>query len=215
LSLLTNGSLLVQPDFVNLRGTTSDPDAQANIARMFAEKLGDAQNFKIDVTYIEPPEEDDPSLSAEACLDMVNTTQTDGKIAFAPGSDTIEGGSLKIVDAIAEILRECPDVQMEIGGHTDSQGRETMNTQLSQQRADAVMMALISRRVLTTNLTSVGYGESRPVADNGTEEGREANRRIEFTLPPKPDEADGEQPEPLEELATQSDQQTEADNEQN
>jgi OOP family OmpA-OmpF porin len=71
---------------------------------------------------------------------------------------------------------------MEIGGHTDSQGREEMNQQLSKQRADAILDALQSRRVLTGNLTTKGYGEERPIADNDTEDGREANRRIEFTL---------------------------------
>ena len=57
-----------------------------------------------------------------------------------------------------------------------------MNQQLSKQRADAILEALQSRRVLTGNLTTKGYGEEVPIADNGTEEGREANRRIEFTL---------------------------------
>jgi OOP family OmpA-OmpF porin len=71
---------------------------------------------------------------------------------------------------------------MEIGGHTDSQGRESMNERLSQQRADAVLNAIMARRVLTSNLSAKGYGESRPIADNGTEDGREANRRIEFRL---------------------------------
>ena len=72
--------------------------------------------------------------------------------------------------------------KIEIGGHTDSQGREVMNQQLSQARADAVLNAIMARRVLVSNLTAKGYGESRPIADNGTEAGREANRRIEFTL---------------------------------
>ena len=71
---------------------------------------------------------------------------------------------------------------MEIGGHTDSQGRETMNQKLSQSRAEAVRTALAARRVLTVNLTAKGYGEEIPIADNGTEDGREANRRIEFKL---------------------------------
>ena len=71
---------------------------------------------------------------------------------------------------------------MEVGGHTDSQGRTVMNQTLSQQRAEAVVTALLGKRVLTANLNAVGYGESVPIADNDTEEGREANRRIEFKL---------------------------------
>ena len=71
---------------------------------------------------------------------------------------------------------------MEVAGHTDSLGREIMNKELSQARANAVVDALLARRVLTSNLVAVGYGEENPIADNGTEEGREANRRIEFSL---------------------------------
>ena len=71
---------------------------------------------------------------------------------------------------------------MEVGGHTDSQGREIMNLALSQSRAEAVVNALLARRVLTSNLTAKGYGETQPIADNSTEDGRNANRRIEFKL---------------------------------
>ncbi len=71
---------------------------------------------------------------------------------------------------------------MEIGGHTDSQGRETMNLALSQARADAVLEALMARRLLAASLAAKGYGEAVPIADNATEAGRDANRRIEFTL---------------------------------
>ena len=84
------------------------------------------------------------------------------------------------IDALTEILRDCRDVEMEIGGHTDSQGREVMNQRLSQARANAVLEAIMAERILTGNLTARGYGESLPIADNDTEDGREANRRIEF-----------------------------------
>ena len=65
-----------------------------------------------------------------------------------------------------------------------------MNQQLSQQRADAVLNALMERRVLTGRITAIGYGEEQPIADNETEEGREANRRIEFKLSATGDEAE-------------------------
>jgi OOP family OmpA-OmpF porin len=71
---------------------------------------------------------------------------------------------------------------MEVAGHTDSQGREEMNARLSLERARAVLDELRLRRVLTSELEAQGYGESRPIADNDTEEGRETNRRIEFRL---------------------------------
>ena len=104
------------------------------------------------------------------------------KITFAPGSANIEASARDTVDAIAAIMKDCSDVRMEIAGYTDSQGREEMNLSLSQNRAQAVLNALLTRRILTTNLTAQGYGEVDPIADNGSEAGREANRRIEFRL---------------------------------
>ena len=95
---------------------------------------------------------------------------------------------------------------MEIGGHTDSQGREIMNERLSQDRAQAVLNALRERRILTSSFTAKGYGESEPIADNDTEAGREANRRIEFRLI-RPEAAE-EDPTSLE----SADEQGEEDN---
>jgi OOP family OmpA-OmpF porin len=112
------------------------------------------------------------------------------------------------MDDIAEILRDCGDIRIEIGGHTDSQGREEMNESLSQERAQAVLNELRARRVLTSSFTAKGYGESQPIADNDTEEGREANRRIEFRLlRPQPAE---ETPTTLESLEEPGEEESEA-----
>ena len=86
------------------------------------------------------------------------------------------------MNAIAEILAECGDLRIEIQGHTDSQGRESMNQRLSQDRAQSVLNELRARRILTSSYTAKGYGEENPIADNGTEAGRENNRRIEFRV---------------------------------
>ena len=95
-----------------------------------------------------------------------------------------------MLDEIADVLRECDELSLEIAGHTDSQGREEMNFQLSQSRATAVLIELQRRKVLTTNYVAKGYGELQPIAENDTEEGRETNRRIEFKLAPNK-EAEG------------------------
>ena len=108
--------------------------------------------------------------------------QSISKINFEPGSATVTGDSRPVLDALAEILRFCGPLRIEIGGHTDSQGREEMNLDLSQQRADTVLAELRNRRVVTGGYLSTGYGESQPIGDNSTEEGREENRRIEFSL---------------------------------
>ena len=182
LDQLAEGRVLVRPDVVTVSGTTGDKRASAEISRLLSEKLGEAEDFRVNVTYEEALDPVAAMPTPQECVADVNAALNQNKITFAPGSAEIERASMSTVDRIAEILKTCPDVAMEIGGYTDSQGREEMNQALSQRRAEAVVSALLARRVLTTNLKAFGYGEEYPIADNDTEEGREANRRIEFSL---------------------------------
>jgi len=88
--------------------------------------------------------------------------------------------SKTILDKVAASLKERPDVKVEIAGHTDSKGSDAYNLKLSDRRAAAVREYLISKGVMAENLTSKGYGESQPIADNKTDEGRAKNRRVEL-----------------------------------
>ena len=192
LSYLSNGAVIVRPEELSVSGNTGQLDAKAKIAGFLSDKLGERNQFSIDVTY---KEELDPVASIptpEECEARIAEVQADDKINFEPGSANIDANGASIMDRIAEILKECGEIRMEIQGHTDSQGREVMNERLSQARARAVLNELRLRRVLTSSFTAKGYGESDPIADNSTEEGREANRRIEFKLirpePIKPQE---------------------------
>lgn len=182
LDRLAQGQVVVRPDVVAVTGTTGDKQASAEISRLLSEKLGEAEDFRVNVKYEEALDPVAAMPTPQECVADVNAALAKNKITFAPGSAEIERASLSTVDRIAEILKTCPDVAMEIAGYTDSQGREEMNQALSQRRAEAVVSALLARRVLTTNLTAFGYGEDNPIADNDTDEGREANRRIEFSL---------------------------------
>lgn len=182
LDRLAEGQVVVRPSVVTVTGDTGEKGASAEISRLLSEKLGEAEDFRVNVTYEEALDPVAAMPTPQECVADVNAALAKNKINFAPGSAEIERSSLSTVDRIAEILKACPDVAMEIAGYTDSQGREEMNQALSQRRAEAVVSALLARRVLTTNLTAFGYGEDNPIADNDTEEGREANRRIEFSL---------------------------------
>ncbi|MFT6675488.1 MAG: OOP family OmpA-OmpF porin [Sulfitobacter sp.] len=182
LARLSNGAVTVTPDSLSVTGNTGNPDASAEIASFLSEKLGEGADYKIDVTY---QEKLDPVLglpTADECEAEIKDVLKTGKINFEPGSATIEASALGTMDDIAEILKQCGDLPLEIQGHTDSQGRETMNLALSQSRAESVLNELRARRVLTGSFTAQGYGEAAPIADNKTEDGREANRRIEFHL---------------------------------
>lgn len=194
LSEVANGSVLVRPDFVELTGESGNPDGQAEISRLLSEKLGEGQHFAIDVTYVEALDPLSGIPTPEECVAKIETVQREmPKITFAPSSSDIEASGLETVGRIADVLRDCKTVRIEISGHTDSQGRESMNLNLSQARADAVLNAIMAERVLTSNLSAKGYGEAKPIADNETEEGREANRRIEFrAIVPETPDTDGE-----------------------
>ncbi len=84
------------------------------------------------------------------------------------------------LDADVAALKERSDVKVEVAGHTDSRGSDEYNVNLSQRRAEAVRNYLISKGIAADRLTAKGYGESQPVADNATDEGRFKNRRVEL-----------------------------------
>jgi OmpA-OmpF porin, OOP family len=193
LAELSNGAVVVQPDVVTVRGNTGNQGATAKISQLLSEKLGEAEDFRIDVKYVEQLDPIAALPSPEECIEQIQAATSNVKITFEPGSANIDAGARSTVDQIAEILQRCTSTKIEIAGYTDSQGREVMNQQLSQQRAEAVLTALRARRVPTSAFTAIGYGEESPIADNETEDGREANRRIEFKLI---------QPAPTEETTT-------------
>jgi len=101
-------------------------------------------------------------------------------VNFEFDSSSLTADSMAALDADAEMMKGQPDLMVEIAGHTDSQGSAEYNQGLSERRAQAVLDYLVSHGVNAENVTARGYGESEPVADNGTEEGRAANRRVEL-----------------------------------
>lgn len=182
MQFLHNGVASVTADNITISGDTGTKDAQAQMTRILSSKLNEGAAFELIVSYSEALDPQSSIPSPEECIALINEAGNKRKITFAPSSTDFESEAVDTIDAIAEILRDCTSVRIEIGGFTDSQGRETMNAQLSQARADAVLNAIMARRVLVSNLTAKGYGEEQPIADNETDAGREANRRIEFRL---------------------------------
>jgi outer membrane protein OmpA-like peptidoglycan-associated protein len=109
------------------------------------------------------------------------------RIQFATGKTTLLTTSYPLLDEVAQVLNAHEEVALvEIQGHTDSRGATDANQKLSQGRAESVRTYLVGKGVAPGRLDAKGYGESRPIADNATAGGREANRRVEFTIaPPK------------------------------
>ncbi len=104
------------------------------------------------------------------------------QIRFQRASSRLTEDAKSALDSVADAILDYAQPAVEIAGHTDSVGNAFTNLELSKQRADAVRDYLISRSVPAARIRAIGYGETKPVGDNGTPEGRAINRRIEFNL---------------------------------
>jgi len=179
---LNAGTVVVTADSVRIEGVSGSKEARATVTRILSDRLGGSESLSIDVRYDEALDPLASLPTPEECVAGLNAILAERKITFEPGSATIAPDAKDTIDKLAAQMKTCSDVPMEVGGHTDAQGRDEMNEQLSLDRAQAVITAIGERRVLTGNLEPRGYGESVPIGDNATEAGREANRRIEFRL---------------------------------
>jgi OmpA-OmpF porin, OOP family len=86
------------------------------------------------------------------------------------------------LDRVVKLLKENPKIEIEMSAHTDSKGSDEYNFRLSDNRARSVMEYILSKGIDASRITSKGYGESMPVAENETDEGRQLNRRVEFKI---------------------------------
>jgi OOP family OmpA-OmpF porin len=103
-------------------------------------------------------------------------------VEFASGSAVLTRRGQAVLDTVAVMLAEAPDALIEVSGHTDDQGNDEANQILSQRRADATEAYLLKKGIADERMTSKGFGETSPIADNATPEGRQRNRRIQFRL---------------------------------
>jgi hypothetical protein len=107
---------------------------------------------------------------------------TTNKIHFAFDKSDIKPSSYPVIDEIIRTIQSKEVVAVRVEGHTDSYGSDAYNQKLSERRANAVMNYLTSHGIPSEKVSAVGMGESRPIADNATKEGRAQNRRVEFHL---------------------------------
>jgi OOP family OmpA-OmpF porin len=186
LALLESGEAEFDGIALKITGMTETPEKIAAVAAALAPKIAEGLAAETAITVDQTALAARLPLSAAQCVAELSGAVTRDPISFAPSSAEIGEESAPVLDALAATLKRCAAEKFEIAGHTDSQGRESTNLRLSQTRADAVLDALLARGVSLEKLTAKGYGESNPIADNGSEAGRARNRRIEFTLAEEP-----------------------------
>ncbi len=131
-----------------------------------------------------PESEPEHEVQKEAVEELLQTLDLSG-ITFLFASDEITQQGKLILDDVVKVLTEHPEFDVIIEGHTDSIGEDSVNLELSQLRAQSILNYLASTGVEATRLTATGFGESAPIADNDSKEGRALNRRIEFTISQK------------------------------
>jgi len=112
------------------------------------------------------------------------TLNMPGNITFKSNSAELDPSFYKVLNSVNLVVKKYNKTVVEIAGHTDSTGAPDYNQKLSERRANSVAQYLESQGLANNRVVTVGAGESRPVADNATPEGRQANRRVELTLTP-------------------------------
>jgi outer membrane protein OmpA-like peptidoglycan-associated protein len=167
-------TLSAQNGQIQLDARTNEADA-AKLKASEAQAQTDAANRKND--------------DLQAQMAALQAKQTDrgmvltlGDVLFSTGRADLKPGSVANLDRLVSFLGQAPDRSVRIEGHTDDRGGQDMNQMLSQKRAESVAMYLTGRGVAVSRVTAVGEGFSSPVADNNTEAGRQANRRVEVII---------------------------------
>jgi outer membrane protein OmpA-like peptidoglycan-associated protein len=147
---------------------------------------GDGVEDSADSCLNEPgvaPNHGCPARRRQPVVIMRDRLAVEERIEFSTGRNTVAPQSARLVEQIARLLGEHPEIaHVYIEGHTDSQGQREANLRLSQARADALREALIDRGVAPARLTATGYGPDEPIDSNRTRKGRESNRRVELNF---------------------------------
>ncbi len=156
---------------------TKEKDYWVKLAS-FGGTANSVEHFFLYVLEMEPMKQE---IQASEMMEALNK---EGFIAlyinFETGKSDIKPESQPIVDQIVELLNQNPTLKISINGHTDNVGSVKSNQILSENRAKSVMNALIAKGIVKSRLSFKGYGDSKPIADNNTDEGRAKNRRVEI-----------------------------------
>ena len=178
-SRLDGGTVSLSDQSITLKGSTFYAGALEAVKAYLAGHL--PAGFGADTAGLAVGAPGAPVSSSE-CQALLSGMLQSRRILFETGKAAIREDSFGLLDNLVYLTQRCPDARVEIEGHTDSDGADDANQVLSEARAGAVVAYLRNAGVAADRLTAIGYGETRPVASNDSEEGKAQNRRIEFRV---------------------------------
>lgn len=167
---ISHGQLKIEGNLVSVRGEVANEAQRQQIASDMATRLNPTYTIRNGLHV------------AARDQSLIDNALANRNIEFETGSDNLTAAGKNILDAIAAALIKLQDKRVDITGYTDDHGVRASNISLSQARADAVKIYLISRNVQPERINTYGAGPDRPIASNDTAEGRSRNRRIEFRV---------------------------------
>ncbi len=125
---------------------------------------------------------DAASISRDANV-LAVTFKSD--VLFDSGSAALKAGAYQEINRVSQVLIQYPETRIMVAGHTDSDGSEAFNQDLSVRRAEAVRNALVAQGVSAARISTMGFGETQPIADNANAAGKQLNRRVVVTIVPQ------------------------------
>ncbi|MGL4395555.1 MAG: OmpA family protein [Hyphomicrobium sp.] len=179
LARLERGEAAIAGQQLTVTGIAADEQTAADVRQRITRDLPKGFAARDDITVARRMEAISEATKCEALL---RETAASGTIQFSRAKANLTAESARTLYELAEVANACPSFRIEIAGHTDSEGTDERNQRLSNRRAQSVVGFLTRAGVDKNRLTAVGYGATRPVADNASEDGRAQNRRIEFIV---------------------------------
>jgi OmpA-OmpF porin, OOP family len=178
LSRLSTGTLVVSDREVKLSGDALYDGAALQIRGGLGKDFPQNWQFKADVSVKPAVAPVDPTV----CQQLFSELLGKASIRFETGKADIDPDSAGLLDRLVEIALRCPAANIEVTGHTDTDGDDAANQTLSEKRAEAVVDYLVKAGLPAPRFTATGFGSTQPLVPNDSEEGKAQNRRIEFKV---------------------------------